>query len=148
MVEATPIEIRRAAMDLLARREHSFQELTQKLCRRFSDSELIEEQVYQLSTENLQSDQRYLETFVRSRIRKGQGPLRIINELNQKGVSKSQVLQYIEAENIDWDAVLKTLCESKYANTPIQDEKEKAKRMRFFQYRGFSIEQIMQILPY
>ena len=51
--EKPEIAIRRAAMDLLARREHSFKELTQKLSSRFPDED-IQSPLERLRDENLQ----------------------------------------------------------------------------------------------
>ena len=144
-MDAKPIDIRRSAMDLLARREHTSLELVNKLSRRYADRGLIEEQVRQLSLENLQSNQRYAESFVRTRIRKGQGPVRIINELAQKGVPEHQALQVFEEQAVDWFAVIDDVYKSKYGDTQPQSDKEKAKMIRFFQYRGFEFEQIRQV---
>jgi regulatory protein len=150
MTNVTATDIRRAAMDLLARREHSFQELSTKLSRRFRDrdliSDLIDDQIRLLAAENLQSDQRYVASFIRSRVAKRQGPLRISMDLSQKGISKTLVSQVFEEEAFDWCSMIKSLSESKYGNTQPQDEKEKAKRIRFFQYRGFNFDQINQVL--
>jgi regulatory protein len=144
--EATAKDIRRAAMDLLARREHSFQELSDKLSRRFTNSDLIIEQVQQLSDENLQSDQRFAEMFVRSRINKYQGPIRIKNELRERGVSERWVSHAIREEGADWNELIQHLSSNKYGEQPPADAKEKAKRMRFFQYRGFSFDLIQCVL--
>ena len=66
-----PNDIRIAAMDFLARREHSRRELRQKLLRRFKAPELIDTQLNRLTEENLQSDSRYAGSFLRQRIHPG-----------------------------------------------------------------------------
>lgn len=133
-------------MDLLARREHCFTELATKLSRQFSDSQAIEQQLRLLAEQNLQSDRRYVETFVRSRVRKGQGPLRISSELRQKGVAMRLISSVFEENDTDWGLVIQSVSAAKYGNTAPRDEREKAKRIRFFQYRGFDFEQIKQVL--
>jgi SOS response regulatory protein OraA/RecX len=87
--DGRPSEIRRTAMDLLARREHSRRELKQKLKKRFRDDALIEEQLDTLAEENLQSDTRYAESFLRQRFNRGHGPVRIRQEMRQKGIPDS-----------------------------------------------------------
>ena len=77
MSETTPCNdvpvLRRAAMDYLARREQSFYELTQKLNKKFpeSDSDLLVEVLDILKAENLQSDDRFTESYVRYRKSRG-----------------------------------------------------------------------------
>lgn len=132
--------IRRLAMDMLARREHSSHELFTKLTRRFSDIAEVEDVLYVLKEEKLQSDQRFAEAFVRYRSQKGQGPVRIRQELVQKAVSESIVTDVIESSDIDWRQIAQNTYEKKYANKAIQDNNERARRQRFMQYRGFSYE--------
>lgn len=59
----SPLELRRAAMDLLARREHSLRELSTKLRKRFRgrqlDEETLERSLQQLTIDGLLSDARY-----------------------------------------------------------------------------------------
>jgi regulatory protein len=58
--------IRLKAMDLLARREHSVKELLKKLSDRFEEPELIIKVVDQLAQDNLVSNSRFAEMYVRS----------------------------------------------------------------------------------
>ena len=138
-------DVRRAAMDLLARREHSFKELTDKLSKRFTDQDLIVEQVEQLRDENLQSDQRFAEMFVRSRISKYHGPIRIKNELRERGVAERWVSHAIREEGVDWITLLEDLANHKYGGQAPADARERARRMRFFQYRGFGFDMFQQV---
>ena len=59
----TAVAVRRAAMDLLARREHGRVELTRKLRQRGAPQELIDGALDRLAEEGLLSESRYLETF-------------------------------------------------------------------------------------
>ena len=88
-----PVAVRRAAMDLLARREHGRVELTRKLRSRGAADELIEAALDRLAEEGLLSEARYLEAFVSYRARSGYGPLRIREELTQRGLARSDVEQ-------------------------------------------------------
>src|SRR3990167_2544794 len=84
------VAVRRAAMDLLARREHGRVELTRKLRQRGAPVELIDAALERLVQEGLLSEARYLESFVGYRARAGYGPLRIREELIQRGLSRDR----------------------------------------------------------
>ena len=58
-------------MDFLARREHSRLELYQKLKQRQFEPDVINSELSKLLDEGLQSDERFAEAFLRSRIDKG-----------------------------------------------------------------------------
>ena len=92
---------------------------------------------------NWQSDARFGESYLRDRVSKGFGPLRIGYELQQRGVDPEAAFQ---AEPQDWDAVLGRLYERKYGPAPIRDFKDRAKRMRFLQQRGFDHESIRNLM--
>jgi regulatory protein len=77
-------------MDLLARREHGRVELTRKLRQRGAPSELIEQALDRLTEEGLLSESRYLESFIRYRAHAGFGPLRIREDLSQRGLAQDQ----------------------------------------------------------
>lgn len=135
-----PVDVRVAAMDLLARREHTRKELKQKLKKRFEDESIIEEQLDRLAEENLQSDARYAESFVRQRYNRGHGPLRIRQEMRQRGIPDADIEIAMETGDYDWYSSAQSVMERKFGAEPPIDIKEKARRTRFMQYRGFSRE--------
>jgi regulatory protein len=135
-----PADIRVAAMNLLSRREHSRRELRQKLIRRFPDEQLLEEQLQRLAEESLQSDERFAESFVRQRVERGYGLLRLRQDLRDKGLSDEEIAATLDAQAIDWYAVAEEVLLKKFGAAPAADMKEKARRCRFMQYRGFSSE--------
>lgn len=146
MNEIRPQDIRHAAMDLLARREHSRMELKQKLRKRFDDQQLIDEQLDQLSEENLQSDSRYAASFLRQRLSRGHGPMRIRQEMRQKGISDSEIESAMTEEQPDWFVLAEETYQRKFGERPPEDIKEKAKRSRFMQYRGFALDHYQHLL--
>lgn len=139
-------EIRSKAISLLARREHSFQELESKLGRSFSDESMVLDQLQVLADEGLQSDQRYAEIAVRSALTKFHGLSRIKNQLRSKGVSAALIEQAVVEADVNWVEQLKQLSLRKYGDTTCEDIKEKAKRIRFFQYRGYPLSDICAVL--
>lgn len=144
--ELDPAHIRIAAMDLLARREHSRRELKQKLKKRFDDEDLIEQQLDRLCEENLQSDSRYAASLLRQRINRGHGPLRIRQEMRQKGISDTELALAMEEESPDWYALAEDTYRRKFGELPPQDIREKAKRSRFMQYRGFGLDHFQHLM--
>lgn len=135
-----------AAMDLLARREHSARELHTKLARKFAEPALIESAISQLQEDGLQSDSRYAEAYLRSRAEKGYGPLRIRQEMAQRGLAEADVQLAFEASDLNWLDRVQQVLERKFGSEPAPDFKEKARRARFLQYRGFSSDQIRDVL--
>ncbi len=143
------MSIRNKALDLLARREHSRSELKNKLNHRFRGEEHEIDLVLDgLENENLLSDQRFTEMFIRTRVAKGIGPIRIVSELRQKGVDASVADLVLAELDIEWSVYLKALSLQKYGETVSEDERERAKRIRFFQYKGYTPELIREVVPW
>lgn len=140
--QITPTRVRIAAMDLLARREYSRKGLTEKLEKRFEEKALISQVLDRLQEDGLQSDQRFTEAFVRSRLYRGHGLQRIRMDLCQKGVSDSLLTEVVNLLDIDWYSQARDVAQKKFGALPPVDAKEKAKRVRFMKYRGFSFDQI------
>ncbi|MBD9482178.1 recombination regulator RecX [Pseudomonas sp. PDM14] len=142
----TPVAVRRAAMDLLARREHGRVELTRKLRRRGAPPELIDGALDRLAEEGLLSEVRYLGSFISSRGRSGYGPLRIREELAQRGLGREAIEQALAEAGIDWAEQLRDVWQRKFGGQQPADMRERAQQSRFLSYRGFSLEQIGRLL--
>ena len=93
----------------------------------------------------LQSDQRYLEDFVRSRLLKGSGPLKIAHELRTRGIDEGALDSYLSTQNIDWLDVATATYQKKYRNNTEMDARERAKRVRFMQSKGFPSDIIFRL---
>ena len=133
-------------MDLLSRREHSRKELWQKLRNRAETPEMLEVVLGTLEADRLLSDERFAESFVRSRVTRGLGPTRIKQELLQKGIAADLVSMQLEAFDEDWLQQAQDVNVKKFGTTPVKDPKEKAKRVRYLQYRGFHIDTILAVV--
>ena len=144
--EIKPNKIRLSAMGMLAGREYLRSQLATKLEKKFDNSSLIPEVLDQLAADNLQSDHRFVEAFIRSRVSRGQGCTRIRLDLKSRGANSTLVNELLDEAEVDWFEVAKTTAQQKFGNTQQVDTKEKAKRMRFLQYRGFSFDQIKYAL--
>lgn len=134
--------MRRAAMNLLARRDHSSFELIQKLAPRFPDKPALKEVINQLHQDGLQDDLRFAESFVRYRAASGYGAERISQELKQKGVDAENISKAFDNNELDWQEILHDVYRKKYGDHKPSDLNEKAKRTRFLVSRGFSFAAI------
>lgn len=141
----TPIAIRKVAMDLLAMREHGRIELKRKLLKKGAVAELIDPVLDQLSADKLLNEYRYLESYIRSRANNGYGPLRIQQELQERGINKADIQHALDESGYDWREQLDALWQRKFGNPP-RDTKEKAKQGRFLLYRGFSMSMVSQLI--
>lgn len=142
----TPVAVRRAAMDLLARREHSRVELTRKLRKRGAPPELIDSALQRLAEDGLLSEARYLESYVSSRARAGYGPQRIREELGQRGLQRDDIEQAMQRSDIDWSENLRGVWQRKFHGQLPADARERAQQGRFLAYRGYSLEMIGRLL--
>ena len=80
----TPADIRRSAMDLLARREHSYAELQRKLRQRGASGDMAEVELDRLVEDGLLSDERFCEAYIYARSQRGYGPARLREEQRAK----------------------------------------------------------------
>ena len=92
------------------------------------------------------ADIRYAESFLRQRISRGHGPMRIRQEMRQKGISDSEIAIAMEQESPDWFALAEETYRRKFGELPPEDIKEKAQRSRFMQYRGFGLDHYQHFL--
>ena len=142
----TELAIRRSAMDSLARREHSRAEVFKKLKSRVEDTGMLNAVLDQLEQDNLLSDERFCESFVRYRRNNGYGPIRVGMELRERGVVDNLIGDYLDESSEQWLAALKQLVERKYGPQLETDMKSRAKQQRFLAQRGYSFEQINRVL--
>ena len=139
---SSPLEARKKAMDFLARREYGQAELIRKLADKGYQRTIVEQTVRQLTEENLQSDDRFAEAFVQSRINQGKGPVRIRLDLGQRGIADATIELAIEDARADWHGLADAVRTRKFGSDLPNDFKEKARQMRFLQYRGFEQDHV------
>lgn len=135
---------RRIAMDCLARREHSVEELRRKLAARDFTPDAIDATLARLEQEGLLSDERFAQAFVAARHRRGQGPIRVRGELSQRGVPAELIA--VSLDGVDWHGAARAAREKKFGPELPGEYAEKARQARFLQYRGFDAEQIQGAL--
>lgn len=139
-------DILHSAINYLSRREHSADELVDKLRgKEFSLSD-IAPVIDHLQQKNYQSDQRYAECIIRNRVSKGYGWQYIKQALKQKGVCENIINQEHKNQQIDWYLQAELAYNKRFGDSEIKDKKDKAKRLRFMQSRGFSFDEILALI--
>ncbi|MGM0535124.1 MAG: regulatory protein RecX [Pseudomonadota bacterium] len=139
------------AIRLLARREYSRRELAERLAARGHASESIAQCLDDLAEQGLQSDARFAESFLRSRILRGQGPLKIRVELERRGLDRETIRHaFAESEQAgegDWGALACEALARRFTG-PGDSPRERARRERFLAGRGFDFDQVRHALEH
>ena len=137
--------MRAGALALLARREYARGELAAVLQRKGYASGVIAEALSELDGEGLLNDTRYAESLVRQLMGRGQGPVRIRQALQEAGIPQELTAAAIEAGG-DFHALATETRRRRFGAEPPADWPERARQMRFLQYRGFSKDHIASAL--
>jgi len=107
---------------------------------------LAAELVQQLEAERLLSDDRFMESLIRVRRSRGYGPLRIQKELQEKGVAPEAIEQWLDVTGREWLEDIRRVQRKKFGARLPKSFAERARQARFLQYRGFTYDQIQQVL--
>jgi len=144
----TAVEVREAAVRLLARREHSLVELETKLARKGWPDALVADAVADLVDAGLQSDRRFAEAFARQRAERCYGPRRIEAELRQRGVDRALIAESLETLEIDFSGAAARFYRRRYGNDSQSslDYRERARRAQVMARRGFEAEHVRPLI--
>ena len=138
-----------ASLGLLASREHSAGELRVKLKQKYPDGEMhLDGVLERLQEVGLQDDERFAEMFVRYKANKGQGPTKIRHQLRSKSVDGTVISAALSDPSYDWSELAKAVSQKKFGSSGGErlSPKERARRQRFLQGRGFGYEHIASAL--
>jgi regulatory protein len=91
---------------------------------------------------SLVSDERFTEMLVQARRTRGFGPLWIKKELQEKGVAGELIDQWLDISGREWTNDIRRVRQKKFGAKLPKDFAERARQMRFLQYRGFTHDQI------
>lgn len=138
------LSLRARALQYLARREHSRAELSAKLLPHVREGDDVEALLDDLTKRNWLSDERVAEQVVQHR-RSRFGTQRITHELRQKGIAEELISAALPELKEGELAAAREVWQRKFGSLP-QDNKEKAKQMRFLQSRGFGLDVIFQVM--
>lgn len=161
--------LRWLAFYYLSRREHGRAELKQKLIDKEQDPDSINTLLDEFEEKGYQSDYRTTLMLIRENIRKGRGRGRIKQEFYKKKLAMpSNIDELIDMANteseefsefvdddedslvdgVDWLKLAVTARIKKYGDSIPTEQKEKAKQLRFLQYRGFKADVCFAALNY
>ncbi|MEY4588554.1 MAG: recombination regulator RecX [Pseudomonadota bacterium] len=133
------------ALSLLARRDHSRTELQQKITRRFGAEarELLLGTLDRLEAEHYQSDLRFAQLYINSRLQRGFGLNRIKLELQQKGISKALFAPLVLDSTVKEheQQQLERIWRKKF-NAPPSNSKERYQQQAHLINKGFRRELI------
>lgn len=124
-------------VDLASRREHSVQEVGDKLRREGYSATCIEEVVGKAAERRILKDARFADAFIRSKLAQGWGPMRIERELSLKGVDIHDVAgwphDYLDESDIESRA------REVLARRPVPAVNAYPKLVRFLASRGYPL---------
>jgi regulatory protein len=138
----TPAELKVRALRYLVRREHSRAELARKLAPRADSQETLESVLEFLLSKKLLSNERFAEARAQSLARK-YGAARIRQDLKARGVA-DEISEKVSSGLNDLERA-KAILERKYRQ-PCHTREERARRARFLQSRGFSLDVIRALV--
>ena len=131
-------------MRYLARREYSRVELHARLLTYATPDDNVDAVLDELEKRGWQSDERAATQLVHAK-RSRFGTQRIAHELRQKGIAEELIGASLPGLKESELEAAREVWKKKFGVAP-QDEKEKAKQMRFMQSRGFSLDVVFKVL--
>ena len=133
---------RAAALRLLARREHSRLELDLKLRQRKVEAATIEKVLDEYEENDWLSNERFADVFSRQRMDLGYGPMKIIAELQQRGIQQPPEW-FTAMTDQQWIDSAIRVRDRRFGLMDIRDDwDEKGRQGRFLARRGFASDQI------
>lgn len=126
-------------------REHSSTELHGKLIKKGCAPELAAQVIERLQSERLLSDERFVESMIAARRRRGIGPLRVRQDLQRKGIAEDMIDRWLDPSGRQWMELLRELWRKKFGAKQPRTQAERAKQGRFLQSRGFSFDHIQRL---
>lgn len=151
--------LRWLAFYYLSRRELSAYDLKQKLLAKGCDVDKVNELLIEFAEKGYQSDERCAYMMIRESVRKNRGRTHIKNTLKQARLNLPYGFDELIAqagvsvlddengdEQVNWLKLATQARTKKYGDSIPTTPKEKARQLRFLQYRGFEMGVCLQAL--
>lgn len=147
--------IKSTCLRFLARREYSRLELFRKLSQKFSSTQQIQQVLDEMQEQGYQSDERFTESFIRAKVRSGNGPFKIKIELREKGICESTALSAFDKQSIDWLELAEAVKNKRFGTADQEGVmtgdssahlEVLAKQVRYLKNKGFYQEHINEIV--
>ena len=126
-----------ALATLLTRRDYAISEAEAKLIERGAPPEVAAAVVADFAARGYLNDGRYAEKYLGYAARTGHGPVRIVRDLRERGVSNEAIALALD-HGPDWRALCEELRQRRFGPAAPASWAEKGRQARFLQYRGFS----------
>ncbi len=136
--------LRARALRLLARREHSREELRRKHLAHAAEGDDVDALLDELVSRGWLSDTRFAEQSIRAKARRF-GPLKLAQQLRAKGIDEETIARGFRAAAGDGASSVAGVWRTRFHAAPA-DEREFARQARFLQGRGFPLEDVVRFL--
>lgn len=136
-----PQGARLVALRLLTGRDFASADLRARLEARGFAAQAVRTVLEELTDSGVLNESRFAENYVSWHAGRGQGPLRIEADLRRLGIPEP-LIEAALAAGPDWAALAGRVCRGKFGAQVPASWREKARQMRFLQYRGFSADHI------
>jgi regulatory protein len=143
---ADPAAARLKALSYLARRDYGRRALELKLERAGFKPGARATALDGLETEGFLNEARTVESAVRARIGRGQGPVRILAELSREALPRALLEAAVGAKDPVWAERATALRRRRFGAAPTRTTAERARQGRFLRQRGFTLAQIRAAL--
>ncbi|WP_232507755.1 regulatory protein RecX [Ghiorsea bivora] len=148
-IKKEQLEAYKSAVRFLGIREHNEHELREKLSKKNYDDIIIDDVIELLKQYDYLSEMRYAETFLRSRLKKGETPWLAAQKARQKGAEAVALkTALIDAEQgFDaWAACKEVLDKRDPTGLYKHDKRVWQRQMRYLQNKGYDIHTILQVM--
>jgi regulatory protein len=139
------LDVREAAITLLARRDHSRSELERRLLSQGYSAAEIAPLISELIESRALDDARFAHNYVSYHVARGQGPIRIRMELEALGVA-AELIETVLTLGQDWLALAQEQRSRRFGPKTPASRVEQLRQARFLQSRGFSSDHIRAAL--
>lgn len=152
VVDANKAELQEAysaAVRVLGMREHNENELRAKLTNKGFDEIIIDDAIERLKHYDYLSEARYAESFLRSRLKKGETPWLAATKARQKGGDPSAIrvaLEEAETKFDAWQTCKDVLDKRDPARLRKNDKRVWQRQLRYLQNKGFDMSIILQVM--
>jgi regulatory protein len=131
---------------MLSHREHGRKEIVRKLRAKGHPADVVDEVVARLVELELISDVRFAEAFVRSRLQRGQGPLRIRADMRHRGIDDPLVDDVLTETREFWQRQAERAREKRFGEVPPGERTTWNRQARFLSQRGFPADVVYRVL--
>ena len=132
-------------LSLVAKREYSVFDIKEKLSAKFG-ADIADSAVEYAVEHKYVSDERYAEMFARYRANNHYGPEKIFNDLKLKYIDESIISNALENCDISFEDKISEYFSSKFDESELADAKYRAKVYRTLIGRGYTNDQVRDII--